>query len=93
MHLSIECDSPRRMRATLWNRNGGLESNRPAGGIESISRDFVAARVSKHTVKTLPGTQISRRARPCRLPGGLRVEMAEPAKMHLNARYGNIGHS
>ena len=38
-NASIECGRPRRLRAATWNRDL-LESNRPAGDLKSISRDF-----------------------------------------------------
>jgi hypothetical protein len=60
-----------------------LESNRPAGDIESISCDFDAAR-EVQTAKTPRRGQL-RVARAVPMPA---VETTEPAKMRLNTRYG-----
>jgi hypothetical protein len=68
-----------------------VESNRPAGDIESISRDLVAARVRQTHGENSQGPRS--RARPCQFLSRLRVKTAEPGKMYLNARSENIGHS
>ena len=75
----------RRNPAFCARRSGTLprvESNRPVGAVESISRDFDAAPRQTHGENSLPGLAARR---PCRLLSV--IETAEPGNMRLDARY------
>ena len=80
----IACGESRRLRAAIRNRDlRGIES--PAGDIESISRDFDAAREANRQRNSLQGSGLASRT-PCRLLSHLRVTKDHRARKHAPKR-------
>jgi len=77
----------RRVHTVVWNRHlRGIES--PAGDIESISRDFDAAREATDSESSPQRSGVAARA-PCLLLNRQCVtKTTKPGNTRLNARYG-----